>query len=256
MYDIEMHEASKEFTRCWQAAGRHLQSMAKDVTLNWLKANLTPPILEHLSFQIGNQNFFIRIRPVGRNIESPGNSVGFRKIAAGWKGIACLMPMVYEGNQWKPSVSGWGLINAETNERLDPIDYVSDEKIEITDWELHDFAVQIVREHIVNDLGFELMSSQGCPDVDPSIWFVGEHGPEWVVVRGVRCPELEASMPDNIKDITESCARLSKTGHFASVSFANQEDAFDSSGEIPALPIWRGHGAHIRFEGLVPIGLH
>jgi hypothetical protein len=29
------------------------------------------------------------------------------------------------------------------------------------------------------------MSWQGNPSVDPSIWFVGDSGPEWVVVRAV-----------------------------------------------------------------------
>jgi hypothetical protein len=98
-------------------------------------------------------------------------------------------------------------------------------------------------------------SSQGNPGVDPSIWFVGDQGPEWVVVRTVRYPELEATMPSNIKKIAESCARISPTGHFASVGFANDEDAFDPTGQIPALPLWRGHGTFIRFQGLAPVTL-
>jgi hypothetical protein len=31
---------------------------------------------------------------------------------------------------------------------LDPIAHVSDERIEMTDWELQDFAVQVVRVHL------------------------------------------------------------------------------------------------------------
>ncbi len=85
---------------------------------------------------------------------------------------------------------------------------------------------------------------------------MGEHGPEWVVVRGIRYPDQEAPIPDNIEEIARNCSRLGKTGHFASVSFANQEDAFDPSGDIPALPIWRGYGAHIQFSGLVPVTVH
>ena len=96
MYDIEMHEASEEFAQCWQAAGQHLQSVATDVNLNWLKSSLVPPYLEHLSFQIGNQNFFIRIKADNRSLDVPGNDAGFRNIANQWKGIACLLPMTYE----------------------------------------------------------------------------------------------------------------------------------------------------------------
>jgi len=38
MHDIEMHEASVDFARCWQAAGRHLQTRAKGTPLIWLKS--------------------------------------------------------------------------------------------------------------------------------------------------------------------------------------------------------------------------
>ena len=50
-HDIDMHEVSDEFAKCWQAAGRHLDSQNHRGELNWLKANLTPPFLEHLSFR-------------------------------------------------------------------------------------------------------------------------------------------------------------------------------------------------------------
>ncbi len=42
MYDIEMEVVSREFTECWQAAGRHLQSRMQGANLNWLKADLIP----------------------------------------------------------------------------------------------------------------------------------------------------------------------------------------------------------------------
>jgi hypothetical protein len=53
-------------------------------------------------------------------------------------------------------------------------------------------------------------------------------------------------------DIAKNCIRQGKIGHFASVSVANSEDAFDPDGNIPALPLWRGHGLFPRFEGLLP----
>ncbi len=38
MYPIEMHEASTEFARCWDAAGNHIQSRLQDPLRSWLKA--------------------------------------------------------------------------------------------------------------------------------------------------------------------------------------------------------------------------
>jgi hypothetical protein len=76
MYDIELHEASEEFAQCWQAAARHLQTYAQGGGLNWLKADLNPPFLEHLSFRMGNQLFFIRIDDVDHRLVTPGNPKG------------------------------------------------------------------------------------------------------------------------------------------------------------------------------------
>jgi hypothetical protein len=256
MHDIEMQKASEEFSRCWHAAGRHLQTLAQGAPLSWLKVNLTPPILEHLSFRVGNQLFFIRIEDVDGQIDIPGNPIGVLSVAAGCEGYACLMPMRRMGSDWVPTENGWGLIDAKMNTPIDPAALVTDEEIEMTDWELHDFAVQVVRDHIVKDLGHQLMSSQGNPGVDPSIWFVGDHGPEWVVVRAVTYPDLDASLPTNIGEISEYCARLSRIGHFASVAVANSDDDFESSGKAPVLPIWRGHELFFRFEGLGPVSVH
>ena len=42
-------------------------------------------------------------------------------------------------------------------------------------------------------------------------------------------------------------------GHFASVSVASADDAFDPDRIIPPKPLWRGHGVFVRFEGLVTV---
>ena len=58
----------------------------------------------------------------------------------------------------------------------------------MTPWEVHDMAVQVVRDYLEKE-GFELMSWQGNPEVDPSIWFVGKtRRTEWVVVRPAKFP--------------------------------------------------------------------
>jgi len=74
MYEISMSEASSEFTECWKAAGIHIQNQAQGGLRGWLKVDLNPPFLEHLSFRLGNQLFFIRIIDVDGQLETPGNS--------------------------------------------------------------------------------------------------------------------------------------------------------------------------------------
>jgi hypothetical protein len=249
VYDIEMHEVSDEFVRCWQAAGRHIETQAQGSLLSWLKVNLNPPFLEHSSFRLGNQLFFIRIEDVDERLQVPGSRDGLLSVAEGCQGHPCIMPMRHRAGAWAPDAAGWGLIDPRTGKTVDPIAYVSDERIEMTDWELQDFAVQIVRNHL-EKAGRKLMSWQGNPAVDPSIWFVGDSEPEWVVVRAVRYPKTKADLPANWQQIAARCAKLGKVGHFASVSAANADDAFDPSGAVTPEPLWRGHRMFVRFEGL------
>jgi hypothetical protein len=251
MHDIEMQEASPEFARCWKAAGFHIQGQVQGPLNSWLKVSLNPPFLEHLSFRLGNQLFFICIEDADGKLEVPGSRQGLRSIADGCNGHACLMPMRREGAEWIADGPGWGVLDLRTGRAIDPIALITDDLIEMTNWELQDFAVQIVKDHLAKQ-GRTLMSWQGNPSVDPSIWFVGDHGPEWVVVRAARYPETSVEPPANWRAIAESCSKLGKSGHFASVGFANRDDAFDPNGAVPATPLWRGHGMLVRFIGLTP----
>jgi hypothetical protein len=248
VHTIEMHEPSEAFAKCLEAAGRHLQSRAQD-GLSWLKADLRPPFLEHLSFRLGNQVFFIRIEDVNRRVVGPASHDGLLMIADGWNGHASVMPMKKGFLGWTPQAPGWGLLDARTGKSLDPFKLVTGALIEMTDWELHDFAVQTVRDQLIKE-GRGLMSAQGNPGVNPSIWFVGDNGPEWVVVRAVRYPQREAAPPSNWATISESCRPTGKTGHFASVAVANADDSFQDG--APPKPLWRGHGMHVRYAGLEP----
>jgi len=247
MHEIETESPSPEFFQCWQAAGEHLQSRAEGTELKWLKSRLEPPFLEHLSFSMGNQLFFVRIEEQAQQLTVPGSETGWLTISKECRGHACLMPMTRGSGAWVPVHPGWGLISSVTGERLVPPNMTTDEPVEMTDWELQDFAVQVVRDTLRNE-GREIMSSQGNPNVDPSLWFVGGQGPEWVVVRAVRYPEKEAQLPDNWTCIEDSCSKVSRKGHFASVAMASADDQFKS--DSPPVPLWRGRGMYVSFSGI------
>lgn len=241
LIEIETQDPSAEFLAMWQAAGRHIQSFFQDGLQSWLKVEPHPPFLEHLSFRVGNQVFFVRLEDVDERTELPGSRNGLLTVANGWKGYPCLLPMCKTLAGWKPELGGWGLIDLRNNQPVDPISLVSDELIEVTEWELLDFAVQVVKSWL-RERGFEIMSTHSNPEVDPNIWFVGDNGPEWVIVRAARYPQIVARMPDNTQAIAEHCQAQSTLGNFASVAFALAEN-FEE-------PIWRGHAADAKFEGL------
>lgn len=246
MHEITMADPSHDFLAMWKSAGKHIQSFFENGLQSWLKVDPRPPFLEHLSFRLGNQVFFIRFEDVDQEVEVPGNREGLALVAEGWRGYPCLMPMRRTLRGWEPDRPGWGLIDVRDGKSIDPSRLVNEELVAMTDWELLDFAVQVVR----NDLqgrGYEIMSSNSNPQVDPNIWFVADRaqGPEWAVVRAARYPNLRAQPPANLGAIAKNVARLGQRGHFASVSFASSDD--------PNGGLWRGYGAEVTFEGLEPI---
>jgi len=246
MHDIPMSEVTPEFARCWQAAGMHIERAAGGQLNAWLRAHLNPPFLEHLSFRLGNQLFFVRVEDEEGQIEGPGSLQGLLSVADGCKGHACLMPMQKRGGEWEAALPGWGLQDARSKKLIDPPAHINDQKIEMTDWELQDFAVQVVREQIEKE-GHELMSWQANPGVDPSVWFVGNDGPEWVIVRTARYPQKDAELPGNWRTVAESCSRMSKRGNFASVSVACMQTISEGGG------LYRGYPLVTNYAGLQPI---
>ena len=252
MVEIEMNEMSEAFLDCWRAAGTHLNRQVDGGMQAWLRAHPYPPFLEHLSFRLGNQLFFVRIEDVDGRVAGPGNPNGAVTAATAANGHVCVLPMKRGrfGEPWVAAEPGWGLLDATTRRLIDPVSLVTDDKIEMTLWELHDMAVQVVRDYLAEQ-GYRLMSWQGSPDVDPSIWFIGESkGPEWVVVRSTKFPANRANRPDNWEAIAARCAKVCSVGHFASVAMASTEQPFESDSEA-AVPLWRGHAMHVNFEGLV-----
>jgi hypothetical protein len=254
LYDIHMAEISEEFVECWSAAGKHLEIQAQGPIQSWIRAHLTPPFLEHLSFRLGNQLFFIRIEDAKGTLKVPGTLEGLFSVADGCDGHACLMSMKKSAEGWKPASRGWGLLDARTGKEISPPQLISNEPVVMTDWELHDLAVQIVRQGIEKD-GYKLMSWQSNPHVDPSIWFVGSEGPEWVVVRAARYPTKSASLPSNIEAIANRCGEVSSIGSFAEVALVNADDPFDPLAESNGnyFPILRGHRVFVGYHGLTKI---
>lgn len=145
---------------------------------------------------------------------------------------------------WQAALPSWGLIDIDSGAPVDPWDLVDDRPIAMTHWELHDMAVQVVRQQLAAE-GREVTAWQGNPDLDPALWCAGPDGPEWVVVRHVLFPATTARRPARLADTVRFLAPRSVRGHFATVSIANQED-------LGAAPL-RGGPMYARFLGLEPV---
>ena len=245
MYEIKMHQVSDDFKSCWHTAMMHLETRGREV-IKWLKSDLVPPFLDHISFRIGNQLFFIRLEDKDNNLDTPSNPDGLKMIADGCDGIACHMPMIRKGINWEVDASDWGLINPKTKELINPFDIVTNENIIMTDWEIQDFAVQVVRNYIKDKLGFKIFLSQGNPSVYPSLWFKGKEKDECVIVGSARFGGYIPELPTNIDDIIKTVSNVTDKVHFASVCFYHPKQKYNND----VLPLYKGHGTAIKFNGL------
>lgn len=249
---IDSQPMSQAFYKCWHAAATHLQNMGQG-SLNWLRAHPYPPYLSHLSFRVGNQLFFIFIQDVNEEIFGPDIATGLHSEADACQGWSCFLPMRKINGEWTPATPDWGLIDTKTGGAINPVSLVSEQKIRMTDWELQDFAVQIVRADLEKQ-GRKVTSHHGAPDIHPSIWFDSDSGPEWVVVRAARYPQKTALLPEDIGENYEIYNRRGQ-GHFGQVVIANSEDPFDPQAIATGnfLPVLRGHPLSTQFSGLVTI---
>ena len=240
-----MHQVSDDFVNCWHTAIMHLQTKGREV-IKWLKSDLIPPFLEHTSFRIGNQLFFVQIEDKDNELDTPSNLDGLRMITNGCDGVACLMPMRRKGVSWEVVEPGWGLIDPQTREIINPYDLVTNEHILMTDWEIQDFAVQVVRNYLTDKLNFKIQSSQSNPLVYPSIWFKEQKQEACVIVNFGRYGYELPQLPKDTDKIIESFSQNTHKVYFGSVLFyhPNQKDTED------ILPLYRGHETGIKFSEL------
>ncbi len=134
MHEIEMNEMPDAFFPIWKAAGIHLSNQVDGGIQSWLRAHPYPPFLEHLSFRLGNQLFFVRVEDTDGKVRGPGNDRGFITAAKMANGRACVLPMKKKlfGGAWVAEMPGWGLLDSDARRPVNPVALVTDEKITMT----------------------------------------------------------------------------------------------------------------------------
>jgi hypothetical protein len=236
MQDIFHYEGiGREFQACWTLAASYVQRLG-DRGLTWFKGSLRAPFYEHFSFRLGNQLFFVRLEDQDGRLKVPGSREGLFEIAHACQGHPLLMPMRNSGGIWLPAYPGWGLLDARTRLPLDPKDLLSPERVGLTHWELHDLAVRAV----MVALGPErVRSHSNHPGISPSVWFEGESGLEWAIVRFARGPLGRAPLPSNWAQVCEGASgRGTGDGFFAVAVFQGKDPL--SGRPLEDAPLYRG----------------
>jgi hypothetical protein len=128
-------------------------------------------------------------------------------------------------------------------------DYDLNAEIELSDWEIHDFGIQVVRQTLKKE-GHQIFGWNSDEGGLIQIFASIDDRVTHIAVNTVRYPKKEAEFkPEIIRRAAEYAAREGAHLQMASVSLANADDPFDPDG-AGALPIIRGAGVFPRFTGL------
>jgi hypothetical protein len=267
-YEIDRSNPSPQFLQARNQAGLALQEQFKGLGGNleppadykWIKADLTWPSFDDLTFGYRNQVFSVLVEPMkgGRSLLSSNTIERCREAARDNHLVPCVFPI--EIDSLRPASTGWNLYHLETREPVIPEDIASDEKIPMSKWEMRNFAIQIVISHLEGEeIGARVLSFTDVLGIDPQVWFETPPGSRnWIVVRNFA--QVHGNEWETYVGLEKSNPPLRDyDGHFAAVAIASAE-AFlcDLEGNpIPlserftgSAPIFRGDSFYVNFSGL------
>jgi hypothetical protein len=266
-YEIDRTEPSPQFLNARNVAGCALQEQFKRLggkvetpkDFRWVKAELTWPSFDHLTFAYGNRVFSVLVDAVdgGRSGISRQAMDRFLDATRQNNLVPCVFPVKLE--TMKPVSAGWNLFDAVGQTPVEPESFDMSKQIVMSEWELRNFAIQIVRDSITEDGVSEILSFTDVLGVDPQIWFQdGQGNRAWVIVR--HCRQITGNEWEEHAGFEKSNPQLRPyDGYFAAVSLASSAPfLYDLEGKLIPLsqrftgdaPLYRGDSFHIKFEGL------
>lgn len=242
---IPSSKITQDYLDAWKVAFEHLSAYLQGCDFEWgpeglskyqwRRAHPYPPCLEHLSFRCGNKIYFIRLKL--DDVELPGSLEGLHRISTGNNAIACLFPLQRQGDTFIPTESGCGLVDATTNERIEPHTLVTKEDFPLTEWELNYMALLMTLDALRQD-GIEVLNAIDDPEIHPTIWIHDRQGnPRWILVRHLR----HRKFPENWDTIPKEISGY--PGHFVNIKFASEFDYGTWDLDNPSPPPTRLSGA-------------
>lgn len=213
-YFVDSPEPSEIYLKARSIAGTQLQEQFaffnnKNVNssydgFKWIKAELSYPSFDNLTFAFKNSIFSLVIELIDNTGSSFSQNQKVRLLKACDENnlIPCLFKVnlqvesknvmhpplnksVQKDLELIPAEKGWNLIDARTNDKISPQLLATEELTKMSNWELNNFAIQIVRKDIENE-GNAILSFCDLLEINPQIWFEDKLGNmNWVVVRHI-----------------------------------------------------------------------
>lgn len=245
--EIDKVPPSELFIKVRDFAGNHIQQKINSLEeCNWIKAEMTRPFFDHFNFRYKNKVFsvLIDIRDKDNNSFIPPEFIK-RQLGESEKNnlVPCIFPVSvenFDASSVKTISSGWNLVHTINHKEIVPENIATDEKVEMSPWEFHNFAIMQMR-YMFKMQGIKVISFQDIIGVDPQIWFFDENGKQcWAIIRYGLKPDKEVPKPYDLTEITRRCFKFN--GFFASFVFYTENDK-----------VYRGDKIKINFSGFEQI---
>ena len=266
-YQIDPNEPSEQFLRARSAAGCALQEqfaeqagqVSPQLDFKWIKAEMTWPSFDHLTFACGNQVFSVLVEPVegSRSLLRQKEIDRCLEACSENNLVPCSFPV--DASTLKPVSAGWNLVHLANRRSINPALLVSDTKLEMSEWEIRNFCMQVVRGHIEEKMSGTVLSFCDVIGIDPQVWFEdGVGSRNWVIVRNY--PTISGNEKNEWVGFEQTNPQLGQyDGFLAAVSLASAEAVVhDKTGNVVPLserfsgtaPLYRGDGFYTKFDGL------
>jgi len=264
---LDRPEPSPALVRARQLAGHHLEeqfkfrynnSVDEHKNYRWIKSEWTYPSFEHFTFAYKNQLFPVFVELIENGVSSitEKNITNLVNSSKRYNLIPCIFKMKvisYQNNRYEnycshnmnnnyfyPISNGWNLYDPLTGDDIIPEDLGNELPIALSDWEMLNFAIQIVIDDIKKK-GWKIFSFCDIPEINPQIWIEDNFGKRcWVIVRNIE--REEDNEPHKWINIIKDTDILKNfDGYFAGVRFLSTNGS---------KTILRGEASFIDYKGI------
>jgi len=252
--EIDNHRASDLFMAARDFAGNHIQQFINsNPDYKWYKIEYTHPCFDHFSFKYKNQIFSILVdirNPDGKSFLPPEFLKRQLNEAEKNNLVPCVFPVVIDNpddpalNTIKIVGDGINLFHTVKKTPIIPEDIGTDEKILMSHWEKHNYAIMQARL-VLKEKGVKVVSFQDIPVVNPQLWMLNDVGEKcWVVVRYYTGTKEATITPEEITEITRRCFKFN--GYFCSVGLNPSKNTKEKY-------LYRNASMDVTFNGFRPI---
>ena len=201
------------YPEAFKMAGQHLQACMEKSgcsDFRWIKTQPTSPSFADLVFAREQRMYAVLLAAMTSQKKAEDGSVASFEIPSDQRDILLqeceryrLEPVVFP--IWlgimQPLVTSWNLFSLKDMQPVfpDADELLDDDPVEMSEWELCNFRVQIILHELAKE-GRTLLSFQDIPGIYPNIWFVDEQGRRsWLAVFAQDCDDV--SMTEILEDL-------------------------------------------------------